>query len=540
MQNLNSGTTGSGRVQFNLWGRFRILAPTGEDLTPHSAKVQGLAALIAHAEHSERGRLWLQDKLWSDRGPEQGGASLRQALSELRRSFGDYKDILIANRLQVKFDQSRISITPQSSDEFLEGIDIKDSEFNVWLSSNRTQKIILPHHVPEPNRPPKKLLVRFLVRHGADPMTNWISSSIADQTAALVRESSDANVEVAAIEKFTQSPQRDSDFSVEIDATPFPPSNLGLRMSLTRSKTSDRIWEQSRKLNTAGLHFLEDPNLAQAVSMLTEAIGQAVYNAARVDQGGDELPLEAILKKIFSMKVGEIQEADQLLISSLEARESATAFAWRAQIRTIQFAERHIDDRQGLTDEAEWLARRALEVDAFNTSAKFASANAALFLQGNVERAGEFAASAVEMQPLNPFARWSLSSAALYAGDLELAQTNARIGSHMTRNSRRRFWWDLQTGATALLIGDLADASKAFASAHEKHPNFRPPLRYLVALYASEGKITEAVQTAEKLRKLEPDFSIDRLLRDTTYPASLLFQSKNLDLAPLKGLTLKQ
>ncbi|MCF2869485.1 hypothetical protein L0664_00275 [Octadecabacter sp. G9-8] len=537
MTRLNSKTVGSDCVQFTLWGRFRITSPTGEDLTPRSAKAQGLAALIAQADHCERGRLWLQDKLWSDRAPEQSGASLRQALSELRRALGSHKDILVSDRLQVKFDQSRISLTPQTGDEFLEGIDVRDSEFNVWLSSNRSQPTPIPKTDEPTIRPLRKPLIRFLVRQGDDPMTNWISSSIADQTAALVRESSDTRVEVAAIAQFNQAANKDSDFFVEIDAHPFPPSSLGLRMSLTRGKTGDRIWEQSRRLNTIGLHFLEDPNLAQAVSNLTETIGQAVYNAARIDNGGEELPLEAILKKIFSMNSAEIQEADQLLISSIESRESATALAWRAQIRTIQFAERHIDDREGLTEEAHWLARRALEVDVFNISAKVAGANAALFLQGNVERAGELAASAVDLQPLNPFARWSLSSAALYAGDLDRAQENALIGSQMTRNSRRRFWWDLQKGATALLSGDLTKALGAFASAHEQHPNFRPPLRYLVALYASQGKLAEAMNAAEMLRKLEPDFSVDRLLRDKTYPASLLFRSENLDLSPLFDLT---
>lgn len=536
MTRVNSDMAESDCIKFTLWGRFRILAPTGEDLTPRSAKAQGLAALIAHAEHSERGRLWLQDKLWSDRAPEQSSASLRQALSELRRALGDYSQVLISDRLQVKFDQSLISLTPQTADEFLEGLDVRDPEFNVWLSSNRTRQVTISEPVVESSRRSQKALVSFLVRHGDDPMTNWISSSIADQSAALVRESSDARVEVAVVSNFKHTLQSDSDFFVEIDASPFPPSNLGLRMSLTGSKTGDRIWEQSRKLTTAGLHFLEDPNLAQAVSMLTEAIGQAVYSAARIDHGGEELPLEAIIKKIFSMNAAEIQEADQLLISSIEARESATALAWRAQIRTIQFAERHIDDREGLTEEAQWLARRALEVDVFNTSAKVAGANAALFLQGNVEKAGELAASAVDMQPLNPFARWSLSSAALYAGDMSRAQSNARIGSHMTRNSRRRFWWDLQKGATALVSGDLRTARTTFASAHEQHPNFRPPLRYLIALYANEGKMAEAIQAADMLRKLEPDFSIDRLLRDKSYPASLLFRSESLDLTHLSDL----
>jgi tetratricopeptide (TPR) repeat protein len=506
-------------------------------LTPRSAKTQGLAALIAHAEYAERGRLWLQDKLWSDRASEQSSASLRQALSELRRALGPYNEILITDRLQVKFDQSRICLASQNANEFLEGIDIRDSEFNLWLASNRSQHLPAYDRLPEANRASKTTLIRILVRHGDDPMTNWISSSIADQTAGLIRESSGAKVEVATIESFVSSQEKDADFIVEIDSNPFPPSNLGLRMSLTGGRTGDRIWEQSRKLNTAGLHFLEDPNLAQAVSMLTEAIGQAIYSAARFESRGEELPLEAILKKIFSMDAMEIQEADQLLVSSLEARESATALAWRAQIRTIQFAERHIDDREGLTEEAQWLARRALEVDSFNTSAKVAGANAALFLQGNVVRAGELAASAVEMQPLNPFARWSLSSASLYAGDLSGAQSNARIGSHMTRNSRRRFWWDLQKGATALLSGELEQARSAFAAAHEQHPNFRPPLRYLIALYASEGKLAEAIKAAEVLRKLEPDFSVDRLLRDKTYPASLLFRCERLNLAPLFDLS---
>src|SRR5262249_20867811 len=76
-------------LRISVIGTFRVLAPNDEDLTPRGRKARALLALLALTPTRRRSRPALQDKLWSDRGPEQGAASLRQALTEIRRAFGE-------------------------------------------------------------------------------------------------------------------------------------------------------------------------------------------------------------------------------------------------------------------------------------------------------------------------------------------------------------------------------------------------------------------------------------------------------------------
>lgn len=67
-------------------------------------------------------------------------------------------------------------------------------------------------------------------------------------------------------------------------------------------------------------------------------------------------------------------------------------------------------------------------------------------------------------------------------------------------------------------------------------PNFRPPLRYLIALYAAKGDLEEASRKVQRLMQLEPDFTPERLANDPSYPVSLMRQTKLFNPARLMEL----
>src|SRR6516164_896850 len=130
-------------------GAFRLLAHDGQDLTPLGRKARALLAILALTPTRRRSRPALQDKLWSDRGPEQGAASLRQTLTEIRRAFGArYRDCLVSDMRGVGLDPDRVIVDLDTADlsEFastveapllLEDIDVADQEFEHWLRDRR-------------------------------------------------------------------------------------------------------------------------------------------------------------------------------------------------------------------------------------------------------------------------------------------------------------------------------------------------------------------------------------------------------------------
>ena len=134
-------------LELRLVGRMRLLRRDGVEITPKGRKAQGLLALIGVAPELKRHRSWLQDKLWSDRPPEQGAASLRQELAGIRRALGEASVCLSSEGGWVALDPGRVRVKldPDPDDweltgappEFVAGLDIADPEFEDWIRDQR-------------------------------------------------------------------------------------------------------------------------------------------------------------------------------------------------------------------------------------------------------------------------------------------------------------------------------------------------------------------------------------------------------------------
>ena len=134
-------------LSLDLVGPLSLTDAEGTNLTPRARKAQGLLALVGTSPGLRRSRAWLQDKLWSDRGPVQGASSLRQCLTEIRSTLGRHIGCLNTDRDWVGLDPVRVRVNadrsrPDSGDvEFLEGLEIRDPEFEHWI---RDQRMLYP------------------------------------------------------------------------------------------------------------------------------------------------------------------------------------------------------------------------------------------------------------------------------------------------------------------------------------------------------------------------------------------------------------
>jgi hypothetical protein len=129
-----------------LIGQFQVHDIMGQDFTPRGAKARALLALLCQTPGHCRPRRWLETRLWSDRGAEQASGSLRQALTELRKTLGPLAVHLHSDRDCVSLS-GFVTDLDQDPDgmrealaygrEFLEGIDILDPAFRDWLAEER-------------------------------------------------------------------------------------------------------------------------------------------------------------------------------------------------------------------------------------------------------------------------------------------------------------------------------------------------------------------------------------------------------------------
>lgn len=145
------GRSPVGVHRLQLIGSFALRARDERVLRISSAKCRAMLAYLALAPGGVRSRLTLAECLWPSESFEDNKANLRRELSSLRRMLkaGGAEDLLICDNSSVMIALDRVEVDvlelenggiPRAgvNDEFLEGIDTRDSEpFEEWLRNWR-------------------------------------------------------------------------------------------------------------------------------------------------------------------------------------------------------------------------------------------------------------------------------------------------------------------------------------------------------------------------------------------------------------------
>ncbi|OED50782.1 transcriptional regulator [Rhodobacteraceae bacterium (ex Bugula neritina AB1)] len=133
-------------LNIRRFGAFGVFHADGACLQL-GAKHQALLALLTTAEGGIRTRAFLEKTLWCLAQPEQAKASLRTALSTLRRHLGpEAARLLYANRERVILDLDRVALDSRTGNaEFMEGFELPhEAVFNVWLEETRAECSLRP------------------------------------------------------------------------------------------------------------------------------------------------------------------------------------------------------------------------------------------------------------------------------------------------------------------------------------------------------------------------------------------------------------
>lgn len=522
-------------VQFT--GRFRVQTTSGQDLTPCGSKSQGLLALLLTEPNLGRTRAWLQDKLWSDRGPEQGAASLRQSLAEIRRSFGDHADMLICTRKTVSLDRERVTFAPDTDDEFLEGLDIRDAEFEYWLTTERSKRSNPTPYSRVSTETPRVSSSRpvvLLFDCPAHPRMQLIELVFVDYVVRTLRENFMMTVHTQATDLIKPGALVIS--AVAFDATD---DTFAISVSIDDHLQRGRLWSAVRCNLDLTKHPAMNGELIGLVSQLSEIINDALSGHAlnvQFDRDANLLANIAV-RKLFMIGKDDLIAADQLLQQAYDIEPRGVFQAWRAQIFTIQFVERHELDRKLLRERSDECCNLALTTDPTNSNVLAAVANARMNLDRDYSGGGELALSSTRTNAANPLAWWSLSNAHLHAGNYEAGYAAAVRAQKLADGTRLKFWGDFQRSLTAAVIGRFDEALRLGTSSNALAPNFRPALRYLAVFNGAAGEIERAQENIHQLTKREPGFSIDQLVRDKEYPAKLLHKTGLLDRVDMLTLT---
>lgn len=520
------------RLQLN--GPFRIFDDEDRDVTPKGIKERGLLALLLVSPGQRRTRAWLQDKLWSERTPEQASGSSRQALSNMRKALGPLGD-------RVHSDRSAIWISPlipvdagfdPAMGELLDDMDIADPEFTDWLRGLRMQQDV-PQQRPRftvPSPPlPKLRSIALICRIDRSQSTRggFILRALSQRIATGLGLLGDLDVvEMDAEDQLVTDDQPVA--RVELEC--LDDSDTAFVLIRVAGNPNRRIIWSGRLILPPQLNDIWE---AQDVSRAVNRAVQAVADTVATTPGLAAMTaINRAIRRVYEFDRAGLIKADELLSAPMDGEVQGLALAWRGFVRLTEALEFR-DANPAKQAEAMAFTDDALKLAPDHPIVLSLASQITLKLTGDVDKAHFLANRAVQQGDDNPYALDALCQTLLIQRRHDEANLAAIRAQRNASGLPHSFSWDLLASFTSLSVGETEAAFDLALSSHRKMPFYRPALRYLTVLSSLADRPENAARYANQLRRLEPDFSV-RLLLDDSYPVATLRDLGLIDVLRLK------
>lgn len=526
-----------------LVGVFEVRDGSGRDCTPRGAKARAILAMLCQTPDRRRARRWLEARLWSDRGAEQASGSLRQALMEIRKALGSEARRLATDRDTVRLegvltdlekDPDAASRALQSGREFLEGIDIIDPAFEDWLREERTRvEAGLGIRRPDLALAPLAQSARlpFVIRLGGPPqgLGAFASRALADAIARLLSEFAHIDVYGSGGTPVPPTLPREG-MALHVEGAEIQ-DRVHLLVSLSSIASGQIIWNQRAAVPLAEADFIGAGDLPPLVFQAADAALAYFPQLPECLDGPRRANalIAGALTEMFSYDGDRLRQADRMLLEAGELASSARIYAWRCLVRQIMYVEQTDAQHPTLLAEVDEFSRKALELSKANPLVLSLVGLARVMVDENPDAGGVLARDALALSPYNAHAHLAHAVALSRTGDNAGALESARRGAEIAARTAHVHWWEAASGLVAIRCGHYPAAIAHYEAAHYRAPGFRAAMRHLLFLYLWAGEQDKAARVFRALTRAEPDFSLDRILREPGYPAVTLRKSGLLE-----------
>lgn len=562
--------------QMYLFGPFTLLGPGGEDLTPKSRKSRAILAMLAVAPRGSRSRVWLRDKLWSDRGEDQASASLRQALLDIRKSLGPRgAQLLTADKNTVSLDLGMVSVDalelaqrerrgeePVTTEHFLEGIDVRDPEFEEWLTlerqswfarleeagfeadlapkaalseARREASPAVPRTAPPPSmplRPPTgappsdselgwRVALMPPVILGGDPAAAVLHADVQRALRRALIETGDLRlVEMAPVgfgdvgpPLFSRLPEQ-VHLSIQVRVLA-DPTSLRLGIVLQNPADNTLVWADEMAAPRR-----EAAEATFAMPLIVRATEEAMMHFLRrhgTEAAEADGRIAAAVASMFRLARGDLDRSEEILRRHVDTTPTAQGYAWLAFLNTFRVGQRFNPADAPLIEETQHLAHRALGLEPNNALVSALVGHIHSYLFGEFDHAAALFERSLRVNPAQTLA-WDLYAMLhAYAGQPKRALAMARWARHLGAFSPHRYYFETTRAITGNFSGDHRTALDAGQAALAERPDFNSLLRVLVSSNAHLDRPDEARLFLDRLLQVEPNFSIASL-RESGYP----------------------
>ena len=508
------------RISIQMFGAFTACKEDGKPLLPKGAKTRALIALIATSDEFSRRRDWVQSMLWSDRGPEQQAASLRQSLVELRKCWADCSDVLMADRQHIWFDPQRVSIdrSGQARGElFLEDLKVRDKAFAAWLGLQRARHSRPVAQPTETQRTPESEQRTIILIRESDTNANAIAIERLAEDYLYAMISENAGVTVGSA---TTDLEGGDNLICSVKALLTGERNSRVHVTLKTSPGGVLLFSEGVTLSRDPSSAIDTPEFLRLFARTSAAVRSHIDILEGTSSIAGNVAKAVAL--MFTFQPQLVAEALTLLDRAQEVRTTGETSAWIAQALNIQFVERHVIADAAFYERVEMCCRTALALAPVNSDVLAAVSNARVNFDRDYPAGIELARRAVKVNPANPLAWWALSNGQLCVGRLPEALAAAERSRFFAQGTRFEFWADFQVCVTQAVQGSTVEAEELGERSLAIAPTFRPPLRYLIALNALRCDMSAARRKVKRLIVEEPDFSVQKMIDDNAYPIGIM------------------
>jgi TolB-like protein len=524
-------------LEVNLFGAciVRSAGQPGYEIT--GAKHRALFALLATAPFGRRTRSFLQDTLWGTSCFDSGRQSLRRALSDIKAVMGaDFERLLRVNNSEISLDLSEVHfIGRPGGGEFLEGLDVRDAEFNDWLRGIRQSPEQLFALFSASTQPPPKAILPtiavlpFRLITGASEhaiLGDWLAEEVCRSLSrsgllAVIshlsaRELAATQIELAqvraalGVDYFVAGSVRVTDNRVTLDADCIDAASG--RILWTRQFTG--------KLGD----FMQAESAP--VTEVVRAIGQTIASEAVRHVHGRALAsledhhlLVAGVGLMHQLKLSSFARSRELIEEAIRrAPRAAEAHAWLAEWYVMAVFNGWTTDRARDTQMAQNSTARALDIESENSFCLTIDGVVNNNLLMRLDIAEQRFDAALERNP-NEALAWLLSGV-LFAYRDNGAEAVRRVETAMRRSPMDPFtYFFASLAASAYFVDGNYDRALELAQASlVKNDRHVSTLRVQIASLHYLGRTDEARDVARLLLQKQPDFSVTGYLNN--HPAA--------------------
>ncbi len=545
------------QLQINLFGACSVrgTGPGGAfEIRP--AKHRAMFALLATANGGKRTRSWLLNMLWGASAHDGGRQSLRTALSKLRAEMcGAFDELLSVDNTDITLDLSKVEFSgAPSAGEFLEGIDIRDDDFNHWLQGIRQapdQYFALLRGGPPPAAArtilPAIAVLPFRLVAGEAIHTvlgDWLAEEICRALSRSplltvishlsAREISAQRPDMARLKRALSV-----DYCV-LGSLRVLGERVVLDADCVDAATGRILW--TRQAQGAMADFLTPDS--EAVAEIVRAIGRSVATEALTHARGrslkslaDHHPLIAGVGMMHELRLSSFSKSRELIEEAIRrAPQVPEAHAWLAEWYVMSIFNGWSDDSLRDAGRAMAATEEALTIDPDNPFALTIDGVVMNNLFQRLDTAAHRFDAALDLNP-NESLAWLLSSVlAAYRDDGAAAVSRAEQAIRLSPVDPFGYFYDSMASTAYLAAEDWTRALDFADRSLVRNDRHTSSLRVKICALHHLGRGQEARDAAEDLKRRQPGFSVAQYRR--THPAAEARVGQNVVSALLQaGLT---